>query len=74
MVAPPNEEELAVVAPLVAHYVKHQSLVSNFLKSMLVYIEESTELKKFAHSIRSRLKDPDHLRDKLPKNTQPTST
>jgi ppGpp synthetase/RelA/SpoT-type nucleotidyltranferase len=65
MVAPPNEIELAVVEPLVAYYAAHQSLVSNFLKSMLVYIEESTELKKFAHSIRSRLKDPDHLRDKL---------
>jgi putative GTP pyrophosphokinase len=65
MVDPPDKTELAIVEPLVAHYVEHKNLVSSFLNSMLVYIEESIELKKFAHSIRSRLKDPDHLRDKL---------
>ena len=65
MVAPLNQDELAIVEPLVAHYVANQSLVSNFFKSMLVYFEESSDLKKFAHSIRSRMKDADHLRDKL---------
>lgn len=65
MAAPLTQEELAIVDPLVAHYVTHQSLVTNFLKAMLVYIEEAGSLKPFVHSIRSRLKDPDHLRDKL---------
>jgi putative GTP pyrophosphokinase len=65
MVAPLDAEELAIIEPLVAHYIASQSLVSNFLKAMWVYIEESAELKKFVHSIRSRMKDPDHLRGKL---------
>ncbi len=47
------------------NYRLNQSLVSNFFKSMLVYIDESVELKKLVHSIRSRMKEPDHLRDKL---------
>jgi ppGpp synthetase/RelA/SpoT-type nucleotidyltranferase len=65
MVTSLDNTELAVVDRLVAHYRANQSLVSNFFKSMLVYIDESGELKKFAHSVRSRMKDPDHLRDKL---------
>lgn len=47
------------------NYRLNQSLVSNFFKSMLVYIDKSVELKKLVHSIRSRMKEPDHLRDKL---------
>ena len=35
------------------------------LKSMLVYVDESRDLKRFVHSIRSRMKEADHLRDKL---------
>lgn len=65
MAATLDENELAIVSPLVAHYVQHQVLVSSFLKSVLVYFDESSELKTFAHSVRSRMKDPDHLRDKL---------
>src|ERR1043166_1494710 len=60
-----NEKEQELIRELVEHYKANQSLVSNFFKSMLVYIDESIELKKFAHSVRSRMKDPDHLRDKL---------
>lgn len=60
-----TEAENALVEELVAQYVANQNLVSMFMKSMLGYIDESKELKKFAHSIRSRMKDPDHLRDKL---------
>ncbi|MDD1536083.1 MULTISPECIES: RelA/SpoT domain-containing protein [unclassified Bradyrhizobium] len=60
-----SEAEGALVEELAAHYLANQNLVSMFMKSMLGYIDESRELKKFAHSIRSRMKDPDHLRDKL---------
>jgi putative GTP pyrophosphokinase len=60
-----SEAENALVEDLVAHYAANRSLVTMFLKSMLSYFDESTELKRFAHSIRSRMKDPDHLRDKL---------
>jgi putative GTP pyrophosphokinase len=60
-----SEKEREVIRELVEHYTAHQGLVSNFFKAMLVYIDESVELKKFAHSIRSRMKNHDHLRDKL---------
>jgi ppGpp synthetase/RelA/SpoT-type nucleotidyltranferase len=60
-----DERELELIRELVEHYTTNQSLVSNFFKSLLVYIDESGELKKFVHSIRSRMKDADHLRDKL---------
>lgn len=60
-----DEKEQELIRELVEHYKANQSLVSNFFKSMLVYIDESVELKTLAHSIRSRMKDPDHLRDKL---------
>jgi putative GTP pyrophosphokinase len=65
MVTALDEKDEAQIKELVAHYEANQSLVSIFLKSMLGYIEESRDLKKFAHSVRSRMKDPDHLRDKL---------
>lgn len=65
MSAPLTEAELAIIDPLVQHYLTNQTLVSNFCKAMLVYFEESGELKNYAHSIRWRLKDADHLRDKL---------
>ncbi len=60
-----DEKEQALIRELVEHYKANQSLVSNFFKSMLVYIDESAELKKLAHSVRARMKDADHLRDKL---------
>ncbi|MCK1391683.1 RelA/SpoT domain-containing protein [Bradyrhizobium sp. 1] len=60
-----SEAESALVEELVAHYAAHRSLVAMFMKSMLGYMDESSELRRFAHSIRSRMKDPGHLRDKL---------
>ena len=62
-----DEKEQALIRELVAHYKANQSLVSNFFKSVLVYIDRrySAELKKLAHSVRARMKDADHLRDKL---------
>jgi len=65
MVIALDSNDMKQVEALVSHYEANQNLVSIFLKSMLGYIEESPELKRFAHSVRSRMKDPDHLRDKL---------
>lgn len=64
----PTEEELAIIDPLVEHFKKdlaEKRLVSTFWNSLLGYIDESVELKKCIHSLRFRLKDPDHLADKL---------
>lgn len=58
-------EEFELVLQLVARYDSSQSLVSQFLNSLLGYIKESTQLQEVVHSIRSRMKDREHLQDKL---------
>ena len=65
MVSKPTAEEKAVVEPLVQQYLEKKHLVLNFQESILGPLNGSKELKPLVHSIRSRLKDPDHLRDKL---------
>jgi putative GTP pyrophosphokinase len=64
MIAPATAEESALVDPLVAHYAKHQGRVDTFLKQVLPPLQVP-ELTKLIHSIRFRVKDPGHLRDKL---------
>lgn len=44
---------------------KQQQLLQTFQKSVLVAINESADLMQLTHTIRSRIKDPDHLRNKL---------
>lgn len=50
---------------LVETYVANQHLVGQFQSQLLTSIEGSKELMKHVHSVKSRLKDPKHLRDKL---------
>lgn len=53
------------IRQLVEHFVAHRGLVSNFMNSLLIYINESASLSQYVHSIRSRVKDPIHLEEKL---------
>jgi ppGpp synthetase/RelA/SpoT-type nucleotidyltranferase len=46
-------------------YDKHRAQISLFRDQLLLALSNSSELASLVHSIRSRLKDPDHLRDKL---------
>lgn len=53
------------ISSLVAHYVNNQTKIGTFLKQLTTAFEDSTTLRPYVHSFRSRLKDPAHLRDKL---------
>jgi ppGpp synthetase/RelA/SpoT-type nucleotidyltranferase len=61
----PTPDERARVDPLVKRFEDKKHLVSQFQQSILFALNESKKLPEFVHSIRSRIKDPDHLRDKL---------
>jgi hypothetical protein len=50
---------------LVTHFIQNEYLIAGFLKQVLVHLGQSTALKDLIHTTRSRVKDPDHLRDKL---------
>jgi putative GTP pyrophosphokinase len=65
MTPKPTISELSLIDELVAHFMQHRPLVNTFLGQVLIPLNESLELMRIIHSIRSRTKDPDHLRDKL---------
>lgn len=50
---------------LVKHFTDNERLVSGFLNAVLAHIDQSEVLKKLVHSMKSRIKDPGHLKDKL---------
>lgn len=50
---------------LVRHYVENQRLLDTFRQQLLNAILGSDLLTPHIHSVKSRLKDPDHLKDKL---------
>jgi len=60
-----SRSEVRLLDSLVETYDKHRPQVSLFRDQLLLALSNSTELASLVHSIRSRLKDPDHLRDKL---------
>jgi len=70
MASQATRRELSLIDELVAHFVQHRPLVNTFLGQVLVPLNESPELRRIIHSIRSRAKDPDHLRDKLLRKLQ----
>jgi ppGpp synthetase/RelA/SpoT-type nucleotidyltranferase len=63
----PTKTDRKRVHTVIAFYVEkeQQSLLSIFKNQLLVALQESEDLRKHIHSIKSRIKDPDHLRDKL---------
>jgi len=50
---------------LVAYYEERASLFRQFVENLRVMFAESVELKPLIHSMRGRIKEPSHLRDKL---------
>lgn len=55
-----------VIAELVAHYVANKKALETFLLEQIrPVLTNSEDLARFVHSFKWRLKDPDHLRDKL---------
>jgi putative GTP pyrophosphokinase len=69
----PSEDD-ALVQPLVDHYIENISLIRGFLGSFdshfLEAIREGGPLFDSVHSRKLRMKDPEHLRDKLIRKIQ----
>jgi putative GTP pyrophosphokinase len=55
----------SILDPLVQTYTQNRGLVERFRNSLVDAITGSGELMRHIHSIKSRLKDVDHLREKL---------
>jgi len=55
---------------LVEVYVENQPLVSQFQSQLLTSLQGSSDLMQHVHSIKGRLKDPEHLRDKLKRRAE----
>lgn len=64
MTKKPSAKELRIIDSIVERFKRDRYLVENFRTSMLGYLENE-ELRPHIHSIKSRIKDPEHLRDKL---------
>jgi len=50
---------------MINHFKASQEPFELALKSILDYVETSKKLKELIHSVKFRIKDPDHLKDKL---------
>jgi putative GTP pyrophosphokinase len=60
-----GKNQLKLIDDLVSHFTTYKGQFSILLDSLNSNIEHSSTLKKLIHSTKSRLKDPDHLKDKL---------
>jgi putative GTP pyrophosphokinase len=53
------------ISRIVDHFVANERRVSGFLNAVLAHINQSKDLQSRVHSIKHRIKDPEHLREKL---------
>lgn len=60
-----NKSEKSLVEKCVAHFESNRGLYEAFAGSLLAQIQSNASLMCHIHSVKSRIKDPDHLRDKL---------
>ena len=58
----PNDD---LVSALLEAYAKHHNSVDLFRSQLVAALESSAELQKHVHSMKHRLKDPEHLEEKL---------
>lgn len=58
-------KQMRLIDELVNHFINNRRQFSILLDSLNSNIEHSDSIKKLIHSTRSRIKDPDHLKDKL---------
>jgi len=61
----PSRATDAQISAVVDRFNRDQALVSGFLNAVLAHINQSKTLDTLVHSIKHRIKDTDHLRDKL---------
>lgn len=57
--------EQKLIRGLVQHYRENSDVISTFLQSLRGQVQSSKSLKPYVHSLKSRMKEPDHLEDKL---------
>lgn len=60
-----SKTEKKLIASLVSHYQDHKDLMTTFGNSVRLAVRDASALRPFIHSMRFRMKDPDHLADKL---------
>ncbi|SRR6266851_7436897 len=60
-----DREESRLIEELVARYVTNRDIFKALGGALFEVLNESEDLRRLVHSIKYRVKDPDHLRDKL---------
>lgn len=65
MASAPTLTEKRLIETLIAHYVDGRDLIATFGNSVRLAIRDARDLRPLIHSMRFRMKDIDHLRDKL---------
>lgn len=61
----PTRVQQKLVDDLVSHFEAQRHLVTTFRDQVLASLDQSSDLEPLVHSIKSRIKDPAHLEDKL---------
>lgn len=62
--------ERKLINDLVDHFIRNPDPFKRALSSIHGFVENSSSLKPLIHSVKYRIKDPDHLRDKLERKLQ----
>src|SRR5690242_2839810 len=60
-----SEKDRSTIDALLGAYERHKPHIALFNDQLLIALSNAQRLKAHVHSIRSRLKEADHLRDKL---------
>jgi len=60
-----SRAEYRKIDDLVAHYESHKSIFDNLVYQLTGHVQSSEALRSVVHSIKSRVKEPSHLREKL---------
>ncbi|MCJ0824495.1 RelA/SpoT domain-containing protein [Luteimonas sp. 50] len=60
-----DSEQKALAKEIVAKYVSERELVETMLSQLATAVQSSSKLMALVHSLRWRVKDPEHLKDKI---------
>ena len=53
------------IEPVIQYYLERQYLLKQLIAGVTTFFQESPSVSQYIHTIKSRLKDPSHLEDKL---------
>ena len=60
-----TKKQEKTIEGLVQHFVKHKDMLDRFLSTLYDFLMHSRELMLLVHSVKARVKEPEHLQDKL---------